>query len=116
MRAAALQRKRDRLQVRSSRATGELRHILREGERRELESLDHGEIRMVRADDVRRRELEADGECSLLDYFAGFGGKRVRTEQSLSAALADELDEPVGVARGLRPWHVLERQDRRLYP
>src|SRR3989442_5478244 len=100
----------------SRRAARELRNVLRERLRRELDALRERQVRMEGRGDVVDREPEPGREGRLGDHLPGLGREDVRADDLLGSGIRHELDESPGVMRGERPRHVLERQlgDERL--
>src|SRR6266849_5379532 len=96
----------------SSRAARELRDVLGERLRRELDSFRERQIRVEGRCEILDRQPELDRERRLRDHLARLGGEDVRTDDLLGGAVRHELDEPSGVPRCERARHVLERQLR----
>src|SRR6266704_98517 len=94
----------------SRRATRELRDVLRERLRRELDALRECQVRMEGRGEVVDREPEPGREGRLGDHLPGFGRKDVRADDLLGTGVRHELDESPAVMRRERPGYVLERQ------
>src|SRR5712691_430340 len=102
----------------SRRATRELRDVLRERLRRELDALRECQVRMEGRGEVVDREPEPGREGRLGDHLPGFGRKDVRADDLLGTSIRHQLDKSPGVMCRERPRHVLERElgDERLDP
>jgi len=62
------------------RAAGQLRHVLGEGLRTELQPLDHGQVREQLARELGDRHAVMNGECRRLNELAGLGRHRLHAK------------------------------------
>src|SRR2546427_8110030 len=99
-------------------ATRQLRDVLRERLRGELDPFREGQVRVEGRGDVLDRQPELDHERWLGDHLTGLGGEDVRADDLLGTGIRHQLDESPRVPRRERPRHVLERElgDERLDP
>src|SRR5712692_11575707 len=100
----------------SRRAARQLRDVLRERLRGELDPFRERQVRVEGRGEILDRQPELDREGRLRDHLTGFGGNDVGTDDLLGTSIRYQLDESPRVPRRERPRHVLERQlgDERL--
>src|SRR5216683_1824609 len=80
----------------SRRATRQLRDILRERLRRELDALRECQVRMEGGGDLVDREPKLRREGRLGDHLPGFGCEDVRADEFLGTGIRHELDGSPG--------------------
>src|SRR3546814_11681839 len=80
-----------------SRAARQLFYILGEGLRRQLQALDHRQVREQLVGELLHRHACPDGQCGGLDDLARFWRDRLHPDEPAAAGLSDQLAKPVGV-------------------
>ena len=94
-----------------SRATGQLCHILAETLRRELQTLDRGQVREDRLAEGLRRHAVLERQCQGLNAVGAFGRENLAAKEPGALCVRHQLDEPTRIASGKRARHLIEWHD-----
>ena len=94
----------------STRAAGQLLHILVECLRSELQTLDHRQVGEQLIGQFLHRHAVANRQYRRLDQFARFRRHRLHADQAPAAHFGYQLDETARVEVGKRPRHVVQRE------